>query len=560
MKREKMNKNKYDVVVVGSGAAGGFAVKELTERGFEVLLLEAGRAITAEDFKTDFAGPREKGMQLWARAKAALAGQPVQSKVAMYAKQLSHLFVNDREHPYSTPSGHPFLWIRGKQLGGRLHTYGRMLLRWSDYDFKAASRDGQGEDWPIGYEDLAPYYDQVEGFLGIRGCPDHVKNVPDGNFAGLSKLSLAESEFKRKTMQHWPDRQPIAWRYMPPNIKRVPQPILAATATGLLTVRTDAIAQQVITCPASGKATGVSFVDRNTRERREVEANIVVLCASPIETVRLMLNSAGTKHPGGLGNGSGVLGRYFMDQVPSLIMGTVPGHKGAELDDSVPADPFYGVSGGIYIPRFENLDRPTHGDFVRGYAYQGTIGRLYTPAERDAKFGIMGFGEMLPYADNTITLNPKRSDRWGMPIPHIDCRMHRNELAMLAQQVCSIEEMASNAGLKMEFNGSALGLKEGGGGAFPDADPISRFLFRSNFRKSMAMGAAIHESGGARMGNDPATSILNPHNQCWEAPNVFVTDASSFVTGGCAGTTLTLMALTVRACEYIAAERSRGQL
>ncbi|MDQ7967623.1 GMC family oxidoreductase [Pseudomonas plecoglossicida] len=163
-------------------------------------------------------------------------------------------------------------------------------------------------------------------------------------------------------------------------------------------------------------------------------------------------------------------------------------------------------------------------------------------------------------ADNTITLNPKRSDRWGMPIPHINCRMHRNELAMVAQQVSSIEEMADNAGLKIEFNGSALGLQEGPGGAFPDADPISRFLFRSNFRKSMAMGAAIHESGGARMGNDPATSILNSYNQCWEAPNVFVTDASSFVTGGCAGTTLTLMALTVRACEYIAAERARGQL
>lgn len=560
MKREKMNKNNYDVVVVGSGAAGGFAVKELTERGFEVLLLEAGRSITAEDFKTDFAGPREKGIQLWARAKAALCGQPVQSKVAMYAKQLSHLFVNDREHPYSTPSGHPFLWIRGKQLGGRLHTYGRMLLRWSDYDFKAASRDGQGEDWPIGYDDLAPYYDKVEGFLGIRGCPDNVKNVPDGNFAGPSKLSHAESEFKLKTMQHWPDRQPIAWRYMPPNIKRVPQPILAAKATGLLTVRTDAIAQRVLTCPTSGKATGVSFIDRNTRERHEVQANIVVLCASPIETVRLMLSSSGSKHPDGLSNGSGVLGRYFMDQVPSIIMGTVPGHKGSELDDTVPADPFYGVSGGIYIPRFENLDQPPRGDFVRGYAYQGTIGRLYTPAERDAKFGIMGFGEMLPYADNTITLNPKRSDRWGMPIPHINCRMHRNELAMVAQQISSIEEMADNAGLKIEFNGSALGLQEGPGGAFPDADPISRFLFRSNFRKSMAMGAAIHESGGARMGNDPATSILNSYNQCWEAPNVFVTDASSFVTGGCAGTTLTLMALTVRACEYIAAERARGQL
>lgn len=555
-----MNKASYDVVVVGSGAAGGFAVKELTERGFDVLLLEAGRSITAEDFRADFSGPREKGIQLWARAKAALSGQPIQSKVAMYAKQLSHLFVNDREHPYSTPAEHPFLWIRGKQLGGRLHTYGRMLLRWSDYDFKAASRDGHGEDWPISYHELAPYYDKVEDFLGVRGCPDNVRNVPNGNFVGPSKLSSAESEFKRKTMQNWPDRQPIAWRYMPPNIKRVPQPILAAQATGRLTVRTDAVVEQVLTCPDSGKATGVSFIDRHTREQHQVQANIVVLCASAIETVRLLLNSRGGKHPDGIGNGSGVLGRYFMDQVPSIIMGSVPGHKGSELDDTVPADPFYGVSGGIYIPRFENLDQQTAGDFLRGYAYQGTIGRLYTPQDRDAKFGIMGFGEMLPYADNTITLNPSRKDRWGMPIAHITCSMRRNEKAMLGRQVASIEEMASNAGLKMEFNGSVLGLKEGAGGAFPDADPLSRFLFRTNFRKSMVMGAAIHESGGARMGSDPGSSVLNAYNQCWEVPNLFVTDASSFVTGGCAGTTLTLMALTVRACEYIAIQRQRGQL
>lgn len=555
-----MNKNNYDVVVVGSGAAGGFAVKELTERGFEVLLLEAGRPIGFDDFKVDFKGPREKGIQLWARAKAALKGQPIQSKVALYAKQLSHLFVNDREHPYTTPKDAPFLWIRGKQLGGRLHTYGRMLLRWSDYDFKAASRDGYGEDWPISYSELAPYYDQVENFLGIRGCTDNIRNVPDGKFVGPSKLSVAEREFFAKTIEQWPERHPISWRYMPPNIKRVPQPILAAKETGRLTIRTDAVVERVTTCPISGRATGVNFIDRNTRQAHSVSANIIMLCASPIETVRLMLNSAGGKHPAGLGNASGVLGRYFMDQVPSIIMGTVPGHKGAELDDSVAPDPFYGVSGGVYIPRFENLDTTTNSAFLRGYAFQGTIGRLYTPENRDAKFGIMGFGEMLPHYDNSITLNPAKRDRWGIPLPHIRCTLHDNEIAMLNQQVQSIEAMTANANLKLEFSGSSLGLKEGEGGAFPDANWISRLLFRMNFTKSMVMGAAIHESGGCRMGADPKHSVLNEYNQCWTAPNVFVTDASSFVTGGCAGTTLTVMALTVRACEYVDRQRRSGEL
>ncbi|MFL1416567.1 GMC oxidoreductase [Pseudomonas fildesensis] len=555
-----MNKNKYDVVVVGSGAAGGFAVKELTERGFEVLLLEAGRPIGLDDFKTDFTGPREKGIQLWARVKAALKGQPIQSKVALYAKQLSHLFVNDREHPYSTPPGKPFLWIRGKQLGGRMHTYGRMLLRWSDYDFKAASRDGIGEDWPISYADLDPYYDHVEAFLGVRGCPDNVPNVPNGNFAGPSKLSAAERDFQSKTMAHWPDRRPIAWRYMPPNIKRIPQPILAAQETGNLTVRTDSIVRRVVTCPTTGRATGVEYIDRITKEANLVSANIVMLCASAVETVRLMLNSTSAKHDKGLGNSSGALGRYFMDQVPSIIMGTVPGREGSEIDDTIPPDPFYGVSGGIYIPRFENLNHITNAEFLRGYSFQGTIGRLYAPQDRAAKFGIMGFGEMLPHADNTITLNHSRKDKWGIPIPHISCSMRENEVAMLKQQMKSVEDMVVNANLRVEFSGSSLGLKEGQGGAFPEADWFSRLLFKMNFTKGMSMGAAIHESGGARMGSDPEKSVLNNYNQCWDAPNVFVTDASSFVTGGCAGTTLTIMALTVRACEYISEQRKSGQL
>lgn len=555
-----MNANKVEVVIVGSGAAGSFAAHELTARGVDVLLLEAGRSIGPEDFPTDFGGPKEKGIQLWARARAAVTGQPIQSKVAFYGQQQRHLFVRDSEHPYSTPKGKPFLWIRGKQLGGRLHVYGRVLMRWSDYDFKAASRDGYGQNWPVSYADLAPWYDRVEAMLGVRGCAAGIANLPDGNFAGPAKLTQAEQEFKSATESHWPGRRATTWRYMPPNIHRVPQPILAAQKTGHLTIRSDAVVRRIITDPATGKATSVEFADRNTGAIETIDARVVMVCASPIESVRLLLNSAGGKHPAGLGNSSGMLGRCFMDQVPNLIMGTVPGHKGNELDDTVPPDPFYGVSGGIFLPRYENLEGTTNGAFLRGFGYQGTVGRLFTPPDRPAKFGIMGFGEMLPHPDNRITLHPSRKDRWGVPIPHIDISMRENEIAMLKEQSRAIYEMAQNAGLDTEFVGSALGVEEHGRGAFPDADWLSRMLFRLNFRSSMAMGAAIHESGGARMGDDPVSSVVNGHNQCWDAPNVFITDASAFATSGCAGTTLTVMALSSRAGEYVAGQLASGAL
>jgi choline dehydrogenase-like flavoprotein len=555
-----MRVKNYDVIVIGSGASGSFAAKTLTESGLEVLVLEAGRSISPEDFPINFEGPKEKGIQLWARIRAALTGQPIQSRVAFYGQQQRHLFVNDREHPYSTPKDKPFLWIRGKQLGGRLHTYGRVLLRWSDSDFKAASGDGYGEDWPISYADLAPFYDRAEEFLGVRGCADDIPNVPNGKFAGPSKLTEAEMAFKTKTESRWPNRNPISWRYMPPNAKRVPQPILAAQQTGRLTIRADAVVRRIVTDPASGKATGVEFIDRHSKQVHTVSATAIMVCASPIESVRLLLNSAGGKHPNGIGNSLGMLGRYFMDQVPNLIMGTVPGQAGWEADDTVPSDPFYGVTGGVYVPRYENVGSTSNSNFIRGFGYQGTIGRLFSPEDKPAKFGIMGFGEMLPNADNRITLHPSRKDAWGIPIPHIDIGMRENEIAMVREQSRAIKEMAENAGLDIEFVGSNLGLEEQGRGAFPDADIISRTLFRMNFRSGMAMGAAIHESGGARMGNDPASSVLNAYNQIWDAPNVFVTDASSFTTGGCAGTTLTVMAVTIRASEYAADQIAKGAI
>lgn len=551
----------YDAVVVGSGASGSFAAMELTQQGLDVLLLEAGRDITPDDFPTDKKGPKEKGIQLWARARATLTGQPQQAKVAFYGQQQRHLFVNDFQHPYSTPKSSPFLFIRGKQLGGRLHTFGRMLLRWSDADFKAAEQDGYGDNWPIAYEDIAPFYDEVETFLGVRGNKDNVSAVPNGKFAGPSCLTASEKDFKSALESNWKTRKAIGWRFMPPNSKRIPQPILAAKETGNLTIRTDAVVRQVLTDPITGKATGVEFVDRLSHESSVVTAKVVMLCASPVESVRLLLNSVSDKHPRGLGNSSNQLGKYFMDQVPSILMGTVPNKQGFEIDDSpLEPDPFYGRSGGIYIPRFKNINGDTTDSFIRGYAFQGTVGRLFVKPDKPTRYAFMGFGEMLPHEENSVSLHPTKKDQWGMPVPHIVCDMKSNERAMLTHQTESMKEMAVAAGLDIEFSGSYEKLEEQGTGAFPEADWFSRMLFRKTLTKSLCMGAAIHESGGARMGDDPSSSVLNKFNQCWDSTNVFVTDASAFRTGGSAGTTLTVMALTLRASRYAADQIKSGKL
>jgi choline dehydrogenase-like flavoprotein len=548
----------YDAIVVGSGASGSFAAKELTERGLDVALIEAGRAITPEDFAHPPKGPVQKGVQLFKRAIATLEGRPVQAKVAMYGHQFRHLFVKDFAHPYKTTRENPYLWIRGKQLGGRLHTYGRVLMRWSDTDFRAGSMDGLSPDWPIDYAALAPSYDHVETFLGLCGTAEGIPNLPDGKYLKPSHLTTPETRMKVAVEGRWPGRKVIPWRYMPPNAKRVPQPILAAQATGRLTVLTDRVVRKVLTDASGKRATGVETVSAATKSVEEVRARVVVLCCSPIETVRLMLNSGSTVHPDGLGNSSGTLGRYFMDQVPILIAGSIPGMEGQEDDPTWPADPFYGRTGGAYVPRWQNVGGRTE-DFARGYGFQGTAGRLYVKPGRQAQFAFMGFGELLPNSENRVTLSARR-DRWGMPVPHVRAWIGESERRMLDHARSEARAMAEAAGFSPEWLGSPLGLEEFGRGAYPDEDPISRMIFRLFFRQSMTMGAAIHESGGARMGDDPKTSVLNGHNQSWDVPNLFVTDASAFPTGGTAGTTLTIMALTVRAAAFISGEMQAGRL
>jgi len=554
-----MKVKEFDAIVVGSGATGSFAAKELTERGLEVLLLEAGPAISEKDFKEMPADDKVKGIDVLPRLLAALQGQHIQARFTNFSDQFKHLFVNDRKNPYTTPSKNFFLWIRGRQLGGRLHTWGRVVLRMSDYDFKAASRDGHGKDWPISYKDIEPYYDQVEEFLGVYGTKENIPNLPDGKYVKTPKLTNLEQDFKKKVESKWPDRNVIPWRYVSPNPRRVPLPILAARETGRLTIRTDAVVKRITIDSATGKANGVIYVDRKVKKEESCSSRIVVLCASTIESIRLMLNSACSEHPNGLGNSSGLLGHYFMDQCPSLIFGTVPFRKGWEFDNSVDQDPFYPPAGGIYIPRSQNLNRITHPNIARGMAFQGTIGGLYAPEDHPSLFGLMGYGETLPYLDNYISISPKKKDAWGIPVPHIRLLFAENERESMREQLRMQKEMVELCGFNVDFSGSSLGL-DNERDVWPGKDWLSRLVFRKSFKKSIAAGACIHECGGARMGDDPKESILNPYNQCWDIKNLLVTDASCFASNGMVGPTLTTMALTVRACEYIAREYERGNL
>ena len=548
----------FDVLVIGSGAAGSIAVKELTERGLEVLLLEAGRDISDADFVPQpEAPPAAMSIGLGGRMRAALAGQPVQARRAMFKAEGSPFLVNDLQQPYAT-SGGDFLWIRGRQLGGRLHSYGRVLLRSSDHDFRAASLDGHGDDWLIGYSDVEPYYDRVEEFLGLYGTAEHIANLPDGHYRGPSLLTAAEQYFRTTVEERWPQRRVIPWRYAAPNLHRVPLGIVAARETGRLTTRTDAVVTRITTDDATGRADGAVFVDRKTKKQYRVRADVVMLCASTIESVRLLLNSGSTKHPDGLANSSGLVGRYFMDQTPSLLFGDDPARPGYETTDPAPPDPYYAPTGGVYIPRFSNVDAVTDPDFARGWAVQGTVGRLPVPEGHPGTVGLMAFGEMLGYADNRVTLHPWRKDAWGVPIPRIRLAITDNERGLMRAQVRGLREMAEASGYRVNFAGSALGLDSTK--VWPDADPFSRAAFVLAFKKSLAMGAAIHECGGARMGSDPATSVLNEHNQAWDVPNLFVTDASSYVSNGAVGPTLTIMALTARAAEFVAREHSSGSI
>jgi choline dehydrogenase-like flavoprotein len=555
-----MPEKNFDVIVVGSGASGGYAAKELTERGLEVLVLEAGSYLKENLFHGN---PGMKGVGVMDRAIGTLQGQHIQSRITFYSSDTKHLFVNDRQNPYTYPPDKFYLWARGRNVGGRFLSYGRVLMRMSDYDFKAASRDGIGEDWPICYDDLAPYYEKVETFIGVFGTKEGLPNLPDGKYFTEAGYSRAERQFKEAVESTWPERHVIPWRYARKEAtptdssrqNRSSSPLMAAEATGRLTLRYNSIASRINIDPASGKATGVAYIDAITKKTCTASANVVMLCSSTIETIRLMLLSACSRHPNGLGNSSGLLGRYFMDQEPCMVFGSIPNITGYELVDGTNVEDNHG---GIYIPRFQNLDRVTHPQFKRGFNIQSMCGRGFVPDGVPSLYAFMGQGEMPPYYENSVTLDPRKKDAWGIPAPHINISMTENERTLMRFELDTIKEMVARVGWNIDFAGCALGLDDPDK-ILPHANPIERFLFRTGFKKSLGLGASIHECGGARMGNDPAKSVLNAHNQCWDAPNVFVTDPACFASNGTCGPVLTIMALSMRAADFIANEYGKNQ-
>jgi len=564
------NQDTFDAIIVGSGATGGWAAKELTEAGMRVIVLEAGRKLDPEKEFTEHKWPYEmKYRGQVSPQKLYHERQPIQSKCYACDEYGHQFFVDDIDNPYSTPSGKPFEWIRGRQVGGRTIMWGRQSYRLSDIEFKAASRDGYGDDWPIGYADLAPYYDRVEQFIGVSGASESLPQLPDGKFLPAMNMTCGEWLFKRAVEKKWSDRRvtigrsailtaPLHGRakchfcgncehgcttssYFSSPGSTLP----AAAKTGRMTLRPHSVVSHIIVDTNTGKAKGVGFIDENTKQAHEVFGRVLVLCASTVESTRLLLNSASRQHPTGFGNSSAVLGHYLMDHLngPSAFALVPQVSKYPYNNDD-------GRNNGFYIPKFRNVGEK-HPGFIRGYGIQGGVQRRMLPTTMSsiAGFGsefkklvreaqdpapaFMGaFGEMLARPDNTISIDREKKDAWGIPVARIECTRGDNDLAMARDMVETLREMFHEAGFQTAFASGRL------------SNP----------------GLAIHEVGTARMGNDPKKSVLNQYNQMWDAKNVFVTDGSCFVSQGCQNPTLTMMAITVRACDYIKEHYKKGEL
>ncbi len=533
----------YDAIVVGSGAAGSWAAKELTERGLRTIVLEAGGPLDPErDFPTPEGAPRGR-LQLLDRARAILRGQHVQARCMSYTPLTRHLFVNDRRNPYVTPPGKRFNWYRARQVGGKLHLWGRNALRISDLDLHAARFDGMGESWPIGYADLEPWYDRVESFLGVHGTAAGIPVIPDGTFDRPLPLTRAEREVLGRLERAWPDRPATSCRIVRHNPLRVPPPLLAAQRTGRLTLRTDAVASRVRLDPKSGRARGVVFVEReDPRIEREVRGRVVVLCASAIESVRILLHSRDAPCPDGIGNNTGNLGRYLTDHLMIFRAGPY-----GPLEPEMRDDPWdFGAQSGIYIPSFRNVGSRTEEEFARGYALLGSVARI------EPGWFFMAIGEMLARRENFVELDPSRRDAWGVPVARIHCAHSDNDRAMVRDMARALDELAGAVGLPV--------------------DHLEResFLARVFYKLAAPLvytdqgallpGSAVHECGGARMGDDPRTSVLNRFNQCWDVPNVYVTDSAAFTTAPFQNPGLTIMALSARASHHIADAMLRREL
>lgn len=534
--------DEYDVIVVGSGAAGSWAAKELAERGARTLVLEAGPPVDRDADFPETSTESGSKVAIAERIGAVLRGQGVQARCMSFGPLTRDLFVNDRENPYTTPSGERFNWYRSRRVGGRLHLWGRNALRISDRDLHPSAHDGFGEDWPISYADLEPWYERVETFMGVHGEAAGIPVLPDGVYESPHALTGEERRILAEMGEKWPERPATTCRIIRHNRDRVPPQITRALDTGNLEVRSDAVVKRLDVDDDTGCARGVVYVDRASRREVTVAARAVVLGASTIESIRILLNSGSSKHPRGVGNSSGNLGRYITDHTMVFRAGPLDQIEGVPGRD--PYD--FGAQSGLYVPRFQNLAGDDGKGYLRGFSMLGSVSRI------EPGWFFMAIGEMLPRAENTVTLDPRKKDAWGIPAPRIRCRHSDNERAMIADMQATLVQLARDFGLRDDMLG-----KEGF---------LSRLIYRFAGRLvytadgALVPGSAIHEAGGAGMGDDPARHVLDRHNRCFDAPNVFVTDSASFSTSPFHNPGLTIMALSARAANFIADEMQSGRL
>ncbi len=554
----------YDAIVVGTGISGGWAAKELTEKGLKTLVLERGRMVEHQkDYPTMNTPPWElpNGDRL---SREELKDYQVQSRTGYTMRHSTkHWWVKDTEHPYTEVKR--FDWIRGYHVGGRSLLWGRQSYRLGQLDFEANAKDGYGVDWPIRYEDLAPWYTYVEGFAGISGKKEGLSQLPDGNFLPPMDMNCIEEHVRDKIAEKYTDRIMTIGRvanltqdhngrqrchYRNMCMRGCPfggyfssqsSTLPAAVATGNMTLRPNSIVTEVLYDPETRKATGVRVQDAETGEVQEFFAKIVFLNASALGSTWILMNSKSEYHPEGMGNASGELGHNLMDH--HFQIGAYGDYEGFE--DQY----YYGRrANGIYVPRFRNIGKQDQ-DFLRGYGYQGGGGRngwqsavaelgvgeelkeqITTPGAW--RMGFSGFGEHLPYHENKVELDESKLDKHGLPTFKIDCEFKENEMKMRQDMKEQAAEMLEAAGLKN------VTMYDRGGGP----------------------GLGIHEMGTARMGRDPKTSVLNKWNQVHEVKNVFVTDGACMTSAACQNPSLTYMALTARAADYAVKELNRRNL
>ena len=556
----------YDAIIVGSGITGGWAAKELTEKGLNTLVLEAGRTIVPERDYVEHVPVWELKHRDWDDRFVRERTQPIQRECYYACDEYSHqFFVNDQENPYSFEAGKHFSWIRGRQVGGKSITWGRQSYRWSDLDFEANLKDGIAVDWPIRYADIAPWYDYVEEFAGVSGQAEGLPQLPDGKFLPPMELTCVELDLKDALAKHFDDRMLTIGRsavltrvhkgraachycgvchrgcITQSYFSSLNSTLPAAQKTGRLTIRPYSVVHSLNFDPKTRRVSGVRVIDAQSKAPLEFKARIFFVCASTLESARILLNSTSPEFPNGLANSSGELGHNLMDHhMGSGASGSMPGHE-----DKMP---FGNRPNGLYIPRFRNVDKK-HKDFIRGYGYQGGGSREGWSRGLDSvglgvdfkkalkgpgkwRLGMGGFGECLPNHNNYVEADREKTDAWGVPTLKIHCAWSENELAMSRDIAIQAGEMLAAAG-------------------------ATDIEIRHEITPP---GLAIHEMGTARMGRDPRTSVLNAHNQAHDAKNLFLTDGACMVSSSCVNPSLTYMALTARACDFAVSEIKKNNL